>query len=106
MSPQLSVEPSADPRTARVVSNPRGRKWRRQNEQKRYAKRQNDSPNCGGIFDVDVKRANLTTLEARMAEPGFWSDQHSAQAVVQQVKALKGWIDPFDKIEEIGRAHV
>ena len=33
-----------------------------------------------------------------MAEPGFWSDQQSAQGVVQQVKTLKGWIDPFDKI--------
>jgi len=34
-----------------------------------------------------------------MAEPGFWNDQQSAQAVVQQIKTLKGWIDPFDKIE-------
>jgi peptide chain release factor 2 len=33
-----------------------------------------------------------------MSEPGFWSDQQSAQGVVQQVKGLKGWIDPFDKI--------
>ena len=33
-----------------------------------------------------------------MSEPGFWSDQQSAQSVVQQVKGLKGWIDPFDKI--------
>jgi len=53
----------------------------------------------GGIFDVDVKRSDLTTLESRMADAGFWSDQQSAQAVVQQVKALKGWIDPFEKIE-------
>ena len=34
-----------------------------------------------------------------MAEPGFWNDQQTAQAVVQDMKALKGWIDPFDKIE-------
>jgi peptide chain release factor 2 len=57
-----------------------------------------DSVICGGIFDVDVKREKLTQLENRMAEPGFWSDQESAQAVVQQVKALKGWVDPFDKL--------
>ncbi|HWC57144.1 MAG TPA: peptide chain release factor 2 [Sphingomicrobium sp.] len=50
-------------------------------------------------LDVDVKRETLTTLEARMAEPGFWSDQQSAQAVVQQVKSLKSWIDPFERIE-------
>ena len=61
-------------------------------------KRRNGWPNCGGIFDVDVKREKLTQLENRMAEPGFWNDQQSAQAVVQQVKALKGWIDPFDKV--------
>jgi len=34
-----------------------------------------------------------------MAEPGFWGDQQKAQAVVRDVKALKGWIDPFEKIE-------
>jgi peptide chain release factor 2 len=34
-----------------------------------------------------------------MAEPGFWTDQQSAQAVVQQVKSLKSWIDPFERIE-------
>jgi peptide chain release factor 2 len=56
-------------------------------------------PNCGGIFDVDDKREALTRLEVRMAEPGFWNDQHTAQAVVQDVKTLKGWIDPFERIE-------
>jgi len=34
-----------------------------------------------------------------MAEPGFWNDQQTAQAVVQDMKALKGWVDPFEKIE-------
>lgn len=33
-----------------------------------------------------------------MAAPGFWDNQQSAQGVVQQVKALKGWIDPFDNV--------
>jgi peptide chain release factor 2 len=33
-----------------------------------------------------------------MAAAGFWSDQESAQAAVQQVKELKGWIDPRDRI--------
>jgi peptide chain release factor 2 len=31
-----------------------------------------------------------------MSEPGFWSDQSQAQGVVQQVKSLKSWIEPFD----------
>ncbi|MFL5615573.1 MAG: peptide chain release factor 2 [Gemmatimonadaceae bacterium] len=50
-------------------------------------------------LDVEAKQASLTTLEERMAEAGFWNDQQSAQAVVQQVKALKSWIDPFERIE-------
>jgi len=33
-----------------------------------------------------------------MSAPGFWNDQQGAQVVVQQVKALKNWIDPFDAI--------
>jgi peptide chain release factor 2 len=33
-----------------------------------------------------------------MSEAGFWSDQSKAQEVVQQVKSLKSWIEPFDSI--------
>jgi peptide chain release factor 2 len=33
-----------------------------------------------------------------MSAPGFWNDQQGAQVVVQQVKAVKSWIDPFDAI--------
>src|SRR5438445_12598123 len=34
-----------------------------------------------------------------MTEPGFWNDQQSAQAAVQQIKALKTWIEPFDDVD-------
>jgi peptide chain release factor 2 len=34
-----------------------------------------------------------------MAEGGFWSAAERAQQVVQQVKALRQWIDPYDKLE-------
>ena len=33
-----------------------------------------------------------------MAEPRFWNDQATAQRVVQDVKALKGWIEPLDDV--------
>lgn len=33
-----------------------------------------------------------------MSEAGFWSDQESAQAVLQDVKSLKTWVDPYEKI--------
>jgi peptide chain release factor 2 len=40
----------------------------------------------------------LRTLEERMAAPGFWNDQQTAQSAVQQIKAVKGWVEPFDAI--------
>jgi peptide chain release factor 2 len=33
-----------------------------------------------------------------MSEPGFWDNQERAQDVVQQVKQLRTWIDPFDAL--------
>jgi peptide chain release factor 2 len=33
-----------------------------------------------------------------MASAGFWNDQESARTAVQQVKELKGWIEPHDKL--------
>jgi peptide chain release factor 2 len=57
------------------------------------------SPSCGGIFDLDSKRITLRRLEERMAAPDFWNDQEKVQATVQQIKALKGWVEPFDSID-------
>jgi peptide chain release factor 2 len=34
-----------------------------------------------------------------MADGGFWNNQERAQGVVQEVKQLKAWIEPFDRIE-------
>lgn len=34
-----------------------------------------------------------------MATTGFWDDQERARDVVQRVKALKGWVEPFDRLE-------
>jgi peptide chain release factor 2 len=33
-----------------------------------------------------------------MAGTSFWNDQESARVGVQQVKELKGWIEPYDKL--------
>ena len=52
----------------------------------------------GGTFDLDAKRDTLRQFEERMSAPGFWGDQQSAQGVVQQVKALKSWLEPFEAI--------
>ncbi|GMV08411.1 MAG: peptide chain release factor 2 [Gemmatimonadetes bacterium SCN 70-22] len=34
-----------------------------------------------------------------MAGAGFWDDQERARDVVQRVKALKAWVEPFDRLE-------
>jgi peptide chain release factor 2 len=48
----------------------------------------------GVFFDLDAKQRELTQLEARQAEPSFWSNPDSAREVVQAVKKLKGWVAP------------
>jgi peptide chain release factor 2 len=55
-------------------------------------------PKCGGIFDIEEKRQVLSAHEGRMSEADFWNRQESAQQVLQEVKALKGWIDPYDRL--------
>ncbi len=34
-----------------------------------------------------------------MSEAAFWNDQERAREMVQQVKMLKGWIEPFDALD-------
>jgi len=35
-----------------------------------------------------------------MADPGFWNNQEKAQATLQEVKTLRAWIDPHDKLND------
>jgi len=58
----------------------------------------NASPSCGGSFDIEGKRARLAALEAEMTAAGFWDNAERAQGSVQEMKLLKGWVDPFDKL--------
>jgi peptide chain release factor 2 len=34
-----------------------------------------------------------------MADPGFWNAQERARGVVQEVKVLKNWIEPWDRLD-------
>lgn len=49
-------------------------------------------------LDLAGKRRELTDLEARMSEPGFWDDQDTAKASIARVKALKGVLDPHAEL--------
>jgi peptide chain release factor 2 len=33
-----------------------------------------------------------------MADPGFWNDQEQAQRVIEDVKALKAWVEPYERL--------
>ena len=35
-----------------------------------------------------------------MSDSAFWNDQEYARDIVQQVKVLKGWIEPFDSLSQ------
>ncbi|MBL0939763.1 MAG: peptide chain release factor 2 [Gemmatimonadaceae bacterium] len=53
---------------------------------------------CGGIFDVESKRSTLSAYEEEMSDAAFWNDQDHARDIVQQVKVLKGWVEPTDAL--------
>jgi peptide chain release factor 2 len=92
-------EPSASRATARVLLVRKERRWPKRIAPGSSGSTPIGSPNYGGTFDLDAKRDTLRQLEERMSAPGFWDNQQNAQAIVQQVKAVKGWIEPFDGID-------
>ncbi len=50
--------------------------------------------NFGSFFDLDGKGARYREIEALQGDPEFWSNQARAREVVQELKTLKGWVDP------------
>jgi hypothetical protein len=66
----------------------------------RWHRAPSDSRKCGGIFDIEGKREALSSLDLRMADPSFWNNQEEAQKTLSEVKSLRMWVDPYDKLEE------
>ena len=54
---------------------------------------------CGGSFDVAGKRDRVTALEALQSEPGFWGNQDRARTAVQELKGLRGVVQPFEDLD-------
>jgi peptide chain release factor 2 len=48
-------------------------------------------------LDVPGKNQQLSRLNRRMSQVGFWDHPESAQQTVDELKALKGFIDPIEK---------
>lgn len=49
----------------------------------------------GEYLHLNAKRAELAALEAKAAEPGFWDDQSSAQAVMGQASGLRDELESY-----------
>ena len=58
--------------------------------------------NCGGTFDLDKLRAELTTLQEATAHEGFWDDQAAAQ---KSLKKISGREKEIAMWEQLGNLH-
>ena len=48
-------------------------------------------------LDCEGRAARAKEIENLMSQPGFWDDQDNAQALMDELKATKGVIKPFDE---------
>jgi peptide chain release factor 2 len=55
--------------------------------------------NSGGFFDVPAKRAALEQIESQASAPDFWSNQETAQKLLQQRSRLQRTIERQEKFE-------
>ncbi len=57
----------------------------------------------GGVFDPAAIKAKITEKEEFSGSPGFWNDTKKAEKTMSELRALKGRIDPWEKLRaEIG----
>ncbi|MEZ5315107.1 MAG: peptide chain release factor 2 [Chlamydiales bacterium] len=52
------------------------------------------------IFDLPAKHNRLKVLERKIEDPDFWDDNIRAQKLINEVNTLKGWVVPYQTIEE------
>jgi peptide chain release factor 2 len=56
---------------------------------------------CGAIFDAPHFREQLKTLEDKIAQPDFWSDQERAQSVLRERKRAEDQIAAEAKLDSL-----
>ena len=49
---------------------------------------------------MEVREKRLGALGQTMAEPGFWDDQESARATIDESNRLKGWVEPWEGLAD------
>ena len=57
-------------------------------------------PTCGGSFDLEHRERELTDLEEKIAEPGFWDDPQAANRTVAQLRKLKGLVEGWRTLKK------
>ena len=55
----------------------------------------------GGIFDCSAKLERVAELDHLSAQPGFWDDQTTAQALLKERNQIKDKLDGLDGIGEL-----
>lgn len=57
-----------------------------------------NSKKFGGIFDLDRREREIAELNQKMSQPAFWDKPAEAQVVVQRLKILKRFVDPWKRV--------
>ena len=52
----------------------------------------------GGVFDVDDINKKIAEKEALTTAPGFWDDNAKATKIMNDIKLLKGRIEPWQDL--------
>ena len=52
----------------------------------------------GRYLDIDGRREQLASLQAKRLEPGYWDDPEAAAATEQEISAETDWVDAFDHV--------
>lgn len=52
----------------------------------------------GGVFDPEHSEQRLSELEDLTADPKLWSDRSAAEAILTELKRLKGSVDPWKSL--------
>jgi peptide chain release factor 2 len=58
----------------------------------------NGSTVYGGLFDIDSLREDIQELESKIAAPGFWDDNESAQKVLKERTVMEKTLTSWDRL--------
>jgi len=52
---------------------------------------------CEVIFDLDNKKQKISELSELMKKPGFWEDSQKSTQIINQIKAFKAAVEPWEE---------